>query len=81
MQIIRDYQFVDSGHRGAIAAIGNFDGVHLGHQAVIDIARARAAEQNAPLGVMTFEPPPRQYLAPAPPAFPVMRADARAPHR
>ena len=64
MQIIRDYQFADPIDRGASAAIGNFDGVHLGHQAVIDIARAHAADLNCPLGVMTFEPHPRQYFAP-----------------
>ncbi len=78
MQIIRDYQFVDSSHRGAIAAIGNFDGVHLGHQAVIDIARQESIRQNAPLGVMTFEPHPRQYFAPDAPAFRLMSAEARA---
>ncbi|MGR3493137.1 MAG: riboflavin biosynthesis protein RibF, partial [Shimia sp.] len=45
--------------RGAAFAIGNFDGVHLGHQAVLDAARAC----KAPFGVLTFEPHPRQYFA------------------
>ncbi|MEP2716266.1 adenylyltransferase/cytidyltransferase family protein, partial [Pseudophaeobacter sp.] len=57
MRIIRDYQFVEEQDRGASVAIGNFDGVHRGHQSVIDLARAAAPE--APLGVMTFEPHPR----------------------
>ncbi|WP_133485642.1 bifunctional riboflavin kinase/FAD synthetase [Aliiroseovarius marinus] len=80
MRIIRDYQFVDPSDRGATAVIGNFDGVHLGHQYVIDIARQKAAELGAPLGVMTFEPHPREYFAPKAPPFRLMNADTRA-HR
>ncbi|WP_432450562.1 bifunctional riboflavin kinase/FAD synthetase [Aliiroseovarius marinus] len=80
MRIIRDYQFVDPSARGATAVIGNFDGVHLGHQYVIDIARAKAAELGAPLGVMTFEPHPREYFAPKAAPFRLMNADTRA-HR
>ena len=38
MKIIRDYQFVNSGDKGASVAVGNFDGVHLGHQHVIDLS-------------------------------------------
>jgi riboflavin kinase/FMN adenylyltransferase len=76
MRIIRDYQFVDPENRGASAAIGNFDGVHLGHRAVIDLARK--AVPKAPLGVLTFEPHPRQYFAPEAPAFRLMSSEARA---
>ena len=78
MRIIRDYQFVEPQDRGASAAIGNFDGVHLGHQSVIDLARAAAPD--APLGVLTFEPHPRSYFAPDAPPFRLMSAEARA-HR
>ena len=49
--------------RGAAVAIGNFDGVHLGHQALIDVARAQAIKLNAPLGILTFEPHPRSFFA------------------
>jgi riboflavin kinase/FMN adenylyltransferase len=80
MQIVRDFQFVHARDRGASAAIGNFDGLHLGHQYVIDIAREKANEINAPLGVMCFEPHPRQYFAPKAPAFRLMNAETRA-HR
>ena len=80
MQIIRDYQFVNEEDRGASAAIGNFDGVHLGHQYVIDLARAEAENLAAPLGVVTFEPHPRQYFAPKAPPFRLMSAETRA-HR
>ncbi len=78
MQIIRDYQYASEDDRGASAAIGNFDGVHLGHQYVIDLARKEAARLGAPLGVVTFEPHPRQYFAPKAPPFRLMSAEARA---
>ncbi|MBW3243785.1 bifunctional riboflavin kinase/FAD synthetase [Epibacterium sp. DP7N7-1] len=78
MRIIRDYQFVDDQDRGATVAIGNFDGVHRGHRSVIDLARQAAPE--APLGVMTFEPHPREFFAPNAPPFRLMSAEARA-HR
>ena len=64
--------------RGASAVIGNFDGLHLGHQAVIDIARAEAERLNAPLGVVTFEPHPREFFAPDAPPFRLMNAETRA---
>ncbi|HSG37259.1 MAG TPA: bifunctional riboflavin kinase/FAD synthetase [Paracoccaceae bacterium] len=80
MRIIRDTLFLDPYDRGAAAAIGNFDGVHLGHQAVIDIARAEARRLGVSLGVMTFEPHPRQFFAPDAPAFRLMSAETRA-HR
>ncbi len=66
--------------RGAAVALGNFDGVHLGHQSVLALARAAAAERDAPLGVVTFEPHPRSFFAPSAPAFRLMNAEARA-HR
>ncbi len=76
MKIVRDYQFVEAGDRGATVAIGNFDGVHLGHQSVIAMARDAAPE--APLGVLTFEPHPREFFAPDAPPFRLMGRDARA---
>ena len=80
MQIVRDYDYVDQADRGASVAIGNFDGVHLGHQSVIDIDRDHAAALGAPLGVLTFEPHPREYFAPDAPPFRLMGREARA-HR
>lgn len=76
MRIVRDYQFVADKDRGATVAIGNFDGVHIGHQAVISMARD--AEPDAPLGVLTFEPHPREFFAPDAPPFRLMSAAARA---
>lgn len=54
--------------------MGNFDGVHLGHQAVLDLAR----RPDAPLGVVTFEPHPRQVFAPEAPPFRLMNPETRA---
>ena len=62
--------------RGASVAMGNFDGVHLGHRSVIELAR----RPDLPLGIVTFEPHPRQFFAPDAPPFRLMEAEARA-HR
>ena len=78
MRIIRDTHFIDPNDRGAAAAIGNFDGVHLGHQAVIDIAREAATACNAPLGIVTFEPHPRSYFSNDTNPFRLMNAEAKA---
>ena len=55
--------------RGAVAAIGNFDGVHLGHQQVIGAAGAQARALGAPFTVITFEPHPRSIFQPGTPPF------------
>ncbi len=78
MQTFTTWTSLDPRSRGAVAAIGNFDGVHIGHQAVIDIARAEADRLGAPLGVMTFEPHPREFFAPGAPPFRLMNAEAKA---
>ena len=80
MQIIRDHTYINPDDRGAVAAIGNFDGVHLGHQTVINIARKMSDSTGTPLGVLTFEPHPREFFAPEAPPFRLMGSDARA-HR
>ncbi len=76
MRVLRDHQYALPEDRGASAAIGNFDGVHLGHQYVIDRARV----DGLPLGILTFEPHPRQFFAPDAPPFRLMNAEAKA-HR
>ena len=78
MRMIRDTLYLDPDDRGAAAAIGNFDGVHLGHQAVIDITRDAARHAKAPLGVMTFEPHPRSFFARNDAPFRLMNAEAKA---
>lgn len=54
---------------GNVLAVGNFDGVHLGHQALIATAGDRAARDGAPSAVLTFEPHPRAFFDPATPHF------------
>lgn len=78
MRIIEGLDAVREDDRGASAAIGNFDGVHKGHQAVLDLARRPATATGAPLGVVTFEPHPREVFAPDAPPFRLMRIEARA---
>ena len=64
--------------QGAVLAIGNFDGVHLGHQQVIADARALAEAKGAPLGVMLFDPHPQQFFVPDAPPFRLTRLVTRA---
>jgi riboflavin kinase / FMN adenylyltransferase len=72
MKIYLDWQGLDPSARGTSVALGNFDGVHLGHQSVLDRARGAAS-----LGVVTFEPHPREYFRPGTP-FRLMNAESRA---
>ncbi|MDO9500738.1 bifunctional riboflavin kinase/FAD synthetase [Falsiroseomonas sp.] len=65
--IIRDWHAVPSGARGATVALGNFDGVHLGHEAVL--RAAHAARPDLPLAALTFEPHPREHFRPDDPPF------------
>jgi len=64
MRLIRHYRDIPGPAQGTVIAIGNFDGVHLGHQMVIAKAAALARAEKAPLGILTFEPHPRQYFNP-----------------
>ena len=51
-------------HKNSVIAIGNFDGIHLGHQKVILQAKKKAKKNNLPFGVVTFEPMPVMYFNP-----------------
>ena len=61
----RDGEPVPTALTGAVVAIGNFDGVHRGHQRLIAAAREAAAPAGRPAGVLTFEPHPRLFFNPA----------------
>jgi riboflavin kinase/FMN adenylyltransferase len=65
--LLRDWRDVPPEARGATLALGNFDGVHRGHHAVL--AAAHAARPDLPLAVLTFEPHPREYFRPGDPPF------------
>ncbi len=69
MQIFRDTAGLPDSVRGGTVTIGNFDGVHRGHQAVIGEAARVAARIGGPLAVVSFEPHPRRFFRPDEPAF------------
>lgn len=62
MQFIRGLHNITSLHHGCVATIGNFDGVHLGHQAVLGELAEKGAELGLPTVVITFEPQPQEYF-------------------
>ena len=64
MELIRGLVNLKPRHRGAVASIGNFDGVHRGHQAVLRDLIERARRTGAPSTVILFEPQPQEYFAP-----------------
>ncbi|MCW3147096.1 bifunctional riboflavin kinase/FAD synthetase [Stutzerimonas stutzeri] len=64
MQLVRGLHNLRPRHRGCVATIGNFDGVHRGHQAILARLRERAAELGVPSCVVIFEPQPREFFAP-----------------
>lgn len=64
MLIVRHYQHCPDHTKGAVVAIGNFDGVHQGHQAVIKQAKLVAQELSLPLAILTFEPHPQRVISP-----------------
>ena len=64
MELIRSYHNLRPEHRGCVLTIGNFDGVHLGHQAVIAQLVQAAQDTDLPCVLMTFEPQPREFFTP-----------------
>lgn len=80
MELIRGLHNLRERHRGCVATIGNFDGVHLGHQTVLGQLSEKAAELGVPSMVITFEPYPLEYFAPAeaPPRLTRLREKIKA---
>jgi riboflavin kinase/FMN adenylyltransferase len=69
MELVRGLHNLKSGHRGCVLTVGNYDGVHLGHQQMIGALERRAAEYNLPGTVLVFEPSSKEFIDPegAPP--------------
>jgi len=69
MELVRGLHNLRPEHRGCAATIGSFDGLHLGHQAVLTQLAAQGRERRLPVTLITFEPQPREYFMPeeAPP--------------
>ncbi len=78
VEIVTDWRDLPDRLRGAAVAIGAFDGVHRGHQAVIAQARAAADRLGAPLAVVSFDPHPRRWFQPEAAPFRLMSTDQMA---
>lgn len=64
MLITRGFEPCQNADRGCVVAIGNFDGLHLGHQAILTVLQDRGREARLPTVVLSFEPHPREYFVP-----------------
>ncbi|MDH5748954.1 MAG: bifunctional riboflavin kinase/FAD synthetase [Rhodospirillales bacterium] len=80
MRIFRHFEALPAECRGAVVAIGNFDGVHRGHKAVIGEAGSLARAAGVPWAVLTFEPHPRTVFRPADEPFRLTPFRAKAHH-
>jgi riboflavin kinase/FMN adenylyltransferase len=78
MAIFRHSNDLPAAARGAVVVIGNFDGVHRGHQLLLADARRQADLLSAPLAVLTFEPHPRSVFLPDNPPFRLTSLRAKA---
>lgn len=74
MAVFAEYRGLPQSARGASIALGNFDGLHAGHKAVMDAARVAG---HGKFSVATFEPPPRAYFRPGDPPFRIFRPERR----
>ncbi len=78
MKTLQTYKALSETDKGAVIALGNFDGLHRGHQAVIAKAKSIADEMKAPLGIGLFRPHPYRYFKPDVPPFRLMSPEVRA---
>ncbi|HWF00891.1 MAG TPA: bifunctional riboflavin kinase/FAD synthetase [Caulobacteraceae bacterium] len=78
MKVLHGWKHLPPADRGAAVALGNFDGVHLGHQVVIGQAAEAARALDAPLGVISFEPHARMHFEPDAPPFRLMNPNQLA---
>jgi riboflavin kinase/FMN adenylyltransferase len=62
VEVIRGMHNLRPRHRGCVATIGNFDGVHRGHRMILDRLRTLAADAGVPATLVTFEPQPREFF-------------------
>lgn len=78
MKTVNTLDTVPSDCKNCVIAIGNFDGIHRGHQALLEKARNVAKEKNLQLGVLTFEPHPRRLFQPDQPPGRLTPASVKA---
>ncbi len=78
MRIRRGLAESEPGNAGCVVAIGNFDGLHLGHKAILAVLTERGREAGLPAAVLTFEPHPREFFSPAQAPVRLMRLGDKA---
>jgi riboflavin kinase/FMN adenylyltransferase len=78
LKVLHGWRDLEPEYRGAALALGEFDGVHKGHQRVIALAAAAAGRLGAPLGVISFDPHPRRWFQPDAEPFRLMTVDQQA---
>ncbi len=69
MELVRGLHNISQRHQGCVLTVGNYDGVHLGHQQMIGVLMERAAELGSTATVLVFEPSSKEFIDPegAPP--------------
>jgi len=78
MRMLTSYSDLPQADKGAVIALGNFDGLHRGHQAVIKAAQDIASNISAPMGIGLFRPHPFRFFKPDAPPFRLMSPAIRA---
>ena len=73
MTVYADFRNIPKSAKGCAVALGNFDGLHAGHRAVMNAAKTEGSR----LAVATFEPPPRAFFRPSDPPFRILRPARR----
>jgi riboflavin kinase/FMN adenylyltransferase len=69
MKVFNTYKNIPAEFKNHVVAIGNFDGIHLGHQKLLSLAKQKAKELNTKAAILTFEPHPRKLFRPDDPPF------------
>jgi riboflavin kinase / FMN adenylyltransferase len=84
MKLLQQHDELAAALRCGVVAIGNFDGLHRGHQALLSVGRKIAKQHGVALGILTFEPHPRSFFKPHEPVFrltpPTLKARIAAEH-
>jgi len=65
MELVRGLRNISQRHQGCVLTVGNYDGVHLGHQKILGVLKSRAAELRAAATVLVFEPSSKEFIDPA----------------